>query len=261
MTELYKHSGKTPDLDVIERIKSYILATEHAEPPRNHDEALIMDIDLAYTASHNFSDVENWIRQEYRWVPRKVYSRARKNILIKLLIRDPIFYTPIIQEVLGKKMKRNLFEMIRMNGARVAMGGTFDLLHAGHKKLIDTAFAFAGVIGNVEIGITSDVMASKKTHPVQPYTIRKRQISDYIKQKNYPAKYKIFPLDDPVGNIGIEPDYDVLVASTETGAGAEYVNEIRRMHGLNPVLVSLIDVVTDKTGQRISSTRMRAEKT
>lgn len=259
MSELYKRSGKTPDLEVIERIKSYILATEHAEPPRNPDEALIMDIDLSYVASHmhTHEDVENWIRQEYHWVPQKVYSRARKDILIKLFHRDPIFYTPLMNTLLGRKMEMKLLKMIQMNGAKVAVGGTFDLFHVGHKKLIDTAFIFAGNLGRVDIGITSDKMASEKSHPVQPYSVRKRQIVDYINRKKYHAQYRFFPLDDPVGKIGTDPDYDVLVASTETGAGAEYVNTLRAMHGMNPVLVSLIDVVTDKTGQRISSTRLR----
>ncbi|MEK6911713.1 MAG: adenylyltransferase/cytidyltransferase family protein, partial [Candidatus Thermoplasmatota archaeon] len=36
------------------------------------------------------------------------------------------------------------------------MGGTFDILHVGHKALLDAAFALGG---EVFIGLTTDAMA------------------------------------------------------------------------------------------------------
>jgi cytidyltransferase-like protein len=259
MSELYTRSGKTPDLEVIERIKSYILATEHAESPRNTDEALVMDIDLVYTASHSPENIENWIRKEYRWVLAKDYYRARKDILIKLLRRDPIFYNPIIQKLMGKKMAENILEMIRMNHPEIVVGGTFDLLHMGHKALLDMAFFLAGDEGYVHIGVTSEDMASMKSHPVQPYKVRIKQIDDYIESKKYNAGYMFKPLVDAWGDIGMNPFYDILVASEESKENAEHVNDLRKMYSLAPVAICLISVVTDETGERISSTRLRRE--
>lgn len=144
MNGMYVRSGKLPNYDVIERTKSYIRATGHSEPPNNHDESLIMDIDLAVVASHPAEEIERGIRKEYKWVPLKEYSRARKDVLIKLYNRNPVFNTPLVENLLGNKMRHNLLEMIQLNGAVVAVGGTFDLFHAGHKKLIDVAFTLAG---------------------------------------------------------------------------------------------------------------------
>ena len=56
---------------------------------------------------------------------------------------------------------------------RVCLGGTFDLLHAGHEALLAKAFA----IGDKEviIGITSDAMAKRTRGTVNPLERRSPQ--------------------------------------------------------------------------------------
>src|SRR5437764_9754180 len=51
---------------------------------------------------------------------------------------------------------------------RVAMGGTFDVLHRGHRALLDAAFA-AGDQG-VSVGVTTDAFANAhRQRTVRPY--------------------------------------------------------------------------------------------
>ena len=46
---------------------------------------------------------------------------------------------------------------------RVCLGGTFNILHKGHKRLFDKAFEVAGEDGSVHIGITvGEVINHKK---------------------------------------------------------------------------------------------------
>ncbi len=49
------------------------------------------------------------------------------------------------------------------------VGGTFDPLHDGHKRLLTRSFELAGPDGYVVIGLTSDSFASRKNHPIRPF--------------------------------------------------------------------------------------------
>ncbi|MCK5112568.1 MAG: adenylyltransferase/cytidyltransferase family protein, partial [Thermoplasmatales archaeon] len=45
---------------------------------------------------------------------------------------------------------------------RVCIGGTFNILHKGHKSLIKKAFEIAGKKGSVFIGVTSGEVIKRK---------------------------------------------------------------------------------------------------
>ena len=49
---------------------------------------------------------------------------------------------------------------------RVAVGGTFDKFHYGHRSLIAKAFEIGE---NVEIGVTSNVFAGKKDGDIDSF--------------------------------------------------------------------------------------------
>jgi pantetheine-phosphate adenylyltransferase len=153
-----------------------------------------------------------------------------------------------------------LLKMIQYNGARVVVGGTFDLFHKGHRLLIKKAFEYAGKNPSsiVTIGLTSDKTASKKSHIVQPFTVRERQIRNFIAREKYQAGYVIQSLDNPEGDLLSNPDYDFFIASKETEENAKKVLALRNNTDLPPIIPNLIEVVTDGNG-RISSTRLRKE--
>ena len=75
----------------------------------------------------------------------------------------------------------------------------------------------------------------------------------------YGNQWKIVPLNDPVGDAGTG-DYDILVASKETREGALKVNEIRAANRLPKLILDIIPPILDKSGQWISSTRLRREE-
>ena len=60
--------------------------------------------------------------------------------------------------------------------ACVAIGGTFDVLHDGHKALLKKAHT----LGDVIIGLASDEMPGKKFHVVNTYDNRKKSLIAYI---------------------------------------------------------------------------------
>jgi len=94
---------------------------------------------------------------------------------------------------------------------KVVIGGTYDVLHKGHKKLLETGFTIGE---SVVIGLTSDVFATRfRVGEILPYEKRKANLEKYIKQFRKP--YRIIKIDDSYGIATIDPEIDCIVASEE----------------------------------------------
>ena len=76
--------------------------------------------------------------------------------------------------------------------ALVAMAGTFDVLHRGHRKLLKQAFAIGG---QVMIGVTTDEFARSlhKPHKFDPYLERKKQLERLLSDGDYSPEPKSSP--------------------------------------------------------------------
>jgi pantetheine-phosphate adenylyltransferase len=138
---------------------------------------------------------------------------------------------------------------------KVMVGGTFDPLHDGHKRLITRSFDLAGKGGVVIIGLTTDSFASRKHHPVRDYLLRKASLVEFIRNKGFLAAYSIEPLEDRYGS-AVEDDYDALVVSEETLPIAHEINAMRKDKGKRKVDIHQITCVLADDGRWISSTRI-----
>jgi len=138
----------------------------------------------------------------------------------------------------------------------VALGGTFDPVHDGHRALFERAFS----LGDVTVGLTDDDLASETRHVeryVRSYADRKADLRAELDPiaDDHGRRFEIRPLSEPTG-IAVEPQFDALVVSPETTAGAERINEIRTERGLEPLAIEVVDHVPADDGKRISSTRI-----
>jgi pantetheine-phosphate adenylyltransferase len=138
----------------------------------------------------------------------------------------------------------------------VALGGTFDPVHDGHLALFERAFE----IGDVTVGLTSDDLAPATRHVdrhVRPFDARRRALVEELEPlaEKYGRSFEVRELTEPTG-IATEPEFDALVVSPETTAGAARINEIRRERGVDPLDVEVVDHVEAADGERISSTRI-----
>ena len=138
----------------------------------------------------------------------------------------------------------------------VALGGTFDPVHDGHRKLFERAFE----LGDVTIGLTSDALAPKTRsvdRHVRPYDERKATLEDELAAiaPEYDRGFEIRTLESPTG-IATEPQFDYLVVSPETKGGGERINEIRRERGHDPLEIVVVPHVLAEDGDIISSTRI-----
>jgi pantetheine-phosphate adenylyltransferase len=138
----------------------------------------------------------------------------------------------------------------------VALGGTFDPVHDGHRALFERAFE----LGEVTVGLTTDELAAETRHIdryVRSFADRRRDLESELDAiaSTHGREFEIRPLETPTG-IATEPGFDVLVVSPETRDGGERINEIRRERGLDPLEIDVVDHVMAEDGERISSTRI-----
>ena len=137
----------------------------------------------------------------------------------------------------------------------IAMGGTFDIIHKGHIKLLSSAFS---VSTKVIIGLTSDEFTKRKgKKTLNNYDKRFDNLENVIK-KNFVGKaYQISRLDDDFGPAVLEKDVEALVVSDETQNQGDVLNQLRAKKNLPPVKVISVPMVLAKDGNRISTTRIK----
>jgi len=135
------------------------------------------------------------------------------------------------------------------------VGGTFDPLHDGHKVLLGRSFEIAGPHGYVVIGLTTDSFASRKTHPVRPFEVRKSELEQYIEERKFTTPFSVEPLQDRFGS-ALDADFDAIIVSEETLPVAVEINKLRREKGRKKVDIHQISCVLAEDGRWISSTRI-----
>ncbi|MFC5973132.1 phosphopantetheine adenylyltransferase [Halomarina salina] len=139
---------------------------------------------------------------------------------------------------------------------QVALGGTFDPVHDGHRALFERAFE----LGDVTVGLTSDTLAPKTRNEeryVKPYDERERALRSELERfaDEYDREFEIHELVEPTG-VATEPRFDYLIVSPETVKGGERVNQLRQEEGLDTLEIVVVDHVPAEDGDRISSTRI-----
>jgi pantetheine-phosphate adenylyltransferase len=139
---------------------------------------------------------------------------------------------------------------------KVAVGGTFDELHRGHKVLLMKAFEIGE---RVLIGLCTDEFARKlgKPHLTAPYEERLKELKTFLNVSDLLEKAEIIPLNDPFGPTLAQSCIEALIVSEETRATAVKINENRKKAGLPPLKIVTINMVPAENCTPISTTRIR----
>ena len=139
------------------------------------------------------------------------------------------------------------------------MGGTFDVLHKGHRRLLREAF----IVGRrVAIGVTSDKFARSlhKPHKLDPFSVRRKELQKLLARWHVLSHAKIVQLDDRYGPAVSDKKMQAIVVSRRTISTAHRINALRRSRGLKSLKIVPIDLILADDRRPISSTRIRRGK-
>lgn len=141
-------------------------------------------------------------------------------------------------------------------GRRVAVGGTFEVLHKGHRALLARAFREGGP---VLIGLTSDRMATgSRGRRVRPFGEREATLREHL-DGVYPGReYVIEAIEDVFGPAVHLEDLEMLVVSEDTLTTGLDLNDARAERGLPTLELVLVPHVMAEDGEPISSSRVLA---
>lgn len=136
------------------------------------------------------------------------------------------------------------------------MGGTFDILHVGHLKLLKTSF---DVSKFVVIGVTSDEFVRLSGKIIQnSFNIRVKNLMTFIQNEIQLESYEITKLENEFGPLMISDKIECLVVSRETEGKGEKINQIRSKLGLQPISILVVDLILAEDGDPVSSRRIRS---
>jgi len=138
----------------------------------------------------------------------------------------------------------------------VAVGGTFDEFHKGHRVLLKKAFE---VSERVLIGLCTDDLVQRlgKPHNVATYDVRLEELKGFLRKQGWIDRAKIVPLHTPYGITLTSKLIEGIVVSRETEPRAHEINEKRKDGGLRPLSVIVVDMVPAYNYTPISTTRIR----
>lgn len=141
---------------------------------------------------------------------------------------------------------------------KVALGGTFDRLHNGHRKLL--SIGCVTCTENLVVGVMGDSLLKNKLNSdaIQSFSKREKSVYEYVcAVKPDLPKVSIVELSDPFGPALSDPTVEAIVVSSETISGANKINFLRKEKKFDELKVIVIrrsDVAT------LSSTFLRSQE-
>lgn len=134
---------------------------------------------------------------------------------------------------------------------RVGVGGTFNVLHRGHRRLLEAAIEQGDVLA---VGLMSDSYCKRHKVTVLPYGAREEALRFFLDGKG--VEYSIVPLDEKEGTAPLDKELEVLVVSEETQTLGPRINDMRLRSGLRPLRLVVVPYVLAEDYRPISSSRI-----
>lgn len=139
---------------------------------------------------------------------------------------------------------------------RIALGGTFDRLHKGHRAFLKQAFKCSQ---KVTIGITSDAFAKviHSNEVLLSHRQRASEVDGYLSKLGLRQRFNLVTLKDLYGPTIKKDESDSLLVTDNTLKGGERINQKRKELKLPILPIIIFSMLRADDGEIISSTRIR----
>lgn len=139
---------------------------------------------------------------------------------------------------------------------KLALSGTFDHLHLGHKYFLKQALKQAELC---ICGITTNWIKANKILPktIQPFAERVKNLQIFLETNKLSRRVQIIPLNNQFGPTLKDSAIDSLAVTLDSLAGAQLVNQQRKFKGLSPLSLLMTNIVKTTDKRKISSSRVR----
>lgn len=138
----------------------------------------------------------------------------------------------------------------------IAVGGTFDRLHNGHKALLKRALDLSEYI---VIGLATEQMFSRKKYSeiIQAYLERKKGIESYLSEQGALRRACIMPLQNSYGILLTKAGIEAVLAGEEKASVIDDINRKRIEIGLKALDKIVLGNILGEDGEKMSSTKLR----
>lgn len=264
------HCNRLPSFDEPTADSFFLVRRYHSEPAAEADAAI-----MAINDRKSYDRILIFCQQDglqvlgdpVTEVGRRVRLRFKIFYNLGFIARELRFKRAVedlaerIHIVVAKFFNTNLHEDIiiqdmKFKYSHVTVSGSFDHLHIGHQKIIDTAFQQSM---KVSVGIADGPMlVGKQYQPgMELYELRSKAVKSYIEKKYPTHTVQFFKLTDIFGIALHDSTLDSIVVTRETYPNAVLINNKRRQKSFPKLKIIQADFVKDKSGKVIRATRIR----
>ncbi|KAF1744008.1 hypothetical protein MXB_3224, partial [Myxobolus squamalis] len=190
-------------------------------------------------------------------------SKSSNQVTMHFPCNEKINTNPDFSSIDSLDLMTSSFEKINIpsKSDHVALGGTFDRLHDGHRLLLASSCFIAKK--SISIGLVSQSMSKNKvlSELIEPLEKRRIGVQSYVNTCNPDLAVEFDILNDAIGFSGTLAQLDTLVTSGETKLGIIPINEKRILNDLNVLEVQnfVVEELNIASNCKISSTQIRWE--